>query len=89
MPPVSAKAHINEHGNVIADILSKALPAHVIPPKLRSSYENVPACDAEILNVYCEFEAAGFCSPFISSSTPTEAVTAFSSSRSLSPPQGE
>ena len=64
MPPVNVKAHINEHGNVIADaiadILSKALPAHVIPPKLRFSYENVPACDAEILNVYCEFEAAGF-----------------------------
>lgn len=62
MPPVSVKAHINEHGNVIADaiadILSEALPAHVIPPKLRFSYENVPACDAEIFNVHCEFETA-------------------------------
>ena len=52
-----------EHDEVIADtiadILSKALPAHAIPPKLRFSYENVPACDTEILGVYCGFEVAG------------------------------
>ena len=45
--------------DAITDILSTALPAHVIPPKPRFSYKNVPACDAEIPNVYCEFEAAG------------------------------
>ena len=53
----------DEHDGIIADaiagILSKALPAHAIPPKLRFSYENVPACDTEILSVYCGFEAAG------------------------------
>lgn len=53
----------DEHDGIIADtiagILFKALPAHTIPPKLRFSYENVPALDAEILSVYCGFEAAG------------------------------
>ena len=53
----------DEYDDMIADaiagILSKALPTHVIPPKLRFSYENVPALDAEILSVYCGFEAAG------------------------------
>ena len=53
----------DEHDGIIADaiagVLSKALPAHAIPPKLRFSYENVPACDTEILSVYCEFEVAG------------------------------
>ncbi len=66
MPRISAKAHINEHSSVIADaiagILSETLPPHVVPPKLRFSYENVPACDAEVLNVYCGFEATGFLS---------------------------
>ena len=50
----------DEHDGIIADtiagILFKALPAHTIPPKLRFSYENVPALDAEILSVYCGFE---------------------------------
>lgn len=39
----------DEHDGIIADtiagILFKALPAHTIPPKLRFSYENVPALD--------------------------------------------
>lgn len=53
----------DEHDGIIADaiagVLSKALPAHAIPPKLRFSYENVPACDTEILGVHCGFEVAG------------------------------
>mgnify|MGYP003370626038 CR=1 FL=1 len=53
----------DEHEDMISDamagILAKALPAYVIPPKLRFGYGSVPACDAEILDVYCEFETAG------------------------------
>lgn len=54
----------DEYDDMIADaiagILSKALPTHVIPPKLRFSYENMHhALDAEILDVYCGFETAG------------------------------
>lgn len=54
----------DEHDAIIADaiagVLSQALPAHVIPPKLRFSYENMHhALDAEILDVYCGFKAAG------------------------------
>ena len=46
--------------DAIAGVLSKALPAHAIPPKLRFSYENMHhALDAEILDVYCGFEVAG------------------------------
>lgn len=82
----------DEYDDMIADaiagILSKALPTHVIPPKLRFSYENMHhALDAEILDVYCGFETAGLCSSCISSSIPAEADFIFSSSRSLSPPQ--
>lgn len=51
----------NRHDKIIsgsiAGILSKALPASIIPSKLRFDYENVPALDAEILNVYCGFRA--------------------------------
>lgn len=54
----------DEHDGIIADaiagILSKALPAHAIPPKFRFSYENVPACDTEILAVRGGFEVARF-----------------------------
>ena len=53
----------DEHDSMIADaiagILAKALPAHVIPPKLRFSHENAHACDAETLGVCCDFKAAG------------------------------
>ena len=54
----------DEYDDMIADaiagILSKALPTHVIPPKLRFSYENMHhALDAEILDVYCGFKTAG------------------------------
>ena len=50
----------DEYDDMIAGILSKALPTHVIPPKLRFSYENMHhALDAEILDVYCGFETAG------------------------------
>ena len=50
--------HDDMIADAIADILFKALPAHVIPPKLRFSYENVLVLDAEILNVCCLFEVA-------------------------------
>lgn len=54
----------DEYDDMIADaiagILPKALPTHVIPPKLRFSYENMHhALDAEILDVYCGFKTAG------------------------------
>lgn len=53
----------DEHDDMVADaiagILAKALPACVIPPKLRFSHENVPVLDAEILEVSCLFDAAG------------------------------
>lgn len=53
----------DEHDEMIADviagILGAALPAHATPPKLRFSYENVPALDAEILEVTCLFDVAG------------------------------
>ena len=42
--------------NSIAGILSKALPAFLVPSKLRFDHENVPALDAEILKVYCGFK---------------------------------
>ncbi len=53
----------DEHDDMIADaiagILAKAVPAHVIPPKLRFSHENIPVLDAEIFEVSCLFDAAG------------------------------
>lgn len=54
----------DEYDDMIADaiagILSKALPTHAIPPKLKFSYENMHhALDAEILDVYCGFKTAG------------------------------
>lgn len=54
----------DEYDDMIADaiagILPKALSTHVIPPKLRFSYENMHhALDAEILDVYCGFKTAG------------------------------
>ena len=51
--------HADIIADAIADILSEALPSHAIPPKLRFSYEKEPVLDAEILQVYCGFEAAG------------------------------
>lgn len=46
--------------DAIADILTKALPAHIVPPQLRFSYRDMRACDAEILDVFCRFDTAGF-----------------------------
>ena len=51
--------HDDMIADAIADILSEALPAHAIPPKLRFSYEKASVPDTEILQVYCGFEAAG------------------------------
>ncbi len=51
--------HDDMIADAIADILAKALPAYVIPPKLRFSHENIPVLDAEILEVSCLFDAAG------------------------------
>lgn len=82
----------DEYDDMIADaiagILPKALPTHVIPPKLRFSYENMHhALDAEILDVYCGFKTAGL-SFFLHFKLNTgRGGLHFSSSRSLSPPQ--
>ena len=42
--------------NSIAGILSKALPAFLVPSKLRFDHENAPALDAETIKVYCGFK---------------------------------
>lgn len=82
---------MGEHGSVIADtiadVLSKALPVHVVSPKLRFSHESVPACDAEILNVYCEFEAAGLLFSLHFEPDTGRGSNRISSSHSLSSPQ--
>ena len=83
--------HMGEHGSVIADsiadVLSKALPVHVVSPKLRFSYESVPACDAEILNMYRGFEAAGFLFSLHFEPDTGRGSNRISSSHSLSSPQ--
>ena len=82
----------DEYDDMIADaiagILSKALPTHVIPPKLRFSYENMHhALDAEILDVYCGVQDCRALVLPAFQARYRQRRTSFSSSRSLSPPQ--
>lgn len=51
--------HDEAIANAIAEILSGALPAHIIPSRLRFSYGDAYALDAEILEVSCLFDTAG------------------------------
>lgn len=50
--------HVEMIADAIASILTRAFPAYAIPPKLRFSYERIPALDVEILDVFCSFEIA-------------------------------
>ena len=46
--------------NAIGEILARALPANLVPTALSFDSCEVPACDAMLLTVSCEFEICGF-----------------------------
>lgn len=46
--------------NAIGEVLARALPANLVPSMLSFDTCEVPACDAMLLSVSCEFEVRGF-----------------------------
>lgn len=46
--------------NAIDEVLARALPVNLVPTVLSFDTCEVPACDAMLLNVSCEFEIRGF-----------------------------
>ena len=53
-------AYDNMVANAIGEILARALPANLVPTVLSFDACEIPACDAMLLTVNCEFEICGF-----------------------------